>query len=763
MKRSTLALAILLGWATAVLAAAPSTLTTLRQVHTLTNEQAAQAPAVSFEATVTYFRGYEKTLFVQDQDIGIYISATTSLNLIPGDRILVRGLAHDSFRPIVASSDITLLHHGTILPPIDASFEQLVQSKFDCQYVTVRGLVRSAEMQLSSGRAVTSIELRAAGGYVGVIMDNSDPAKLNGLLDAEVEISGVASGRFDGKMQATGILIHSPDFSYARILSRAPVDAWNTPVAPMDEVLSALNTHELTQRVRVQGTITYYHQGSMAILQDGNRSIRVLTSAINPLRVGDRADAIGIPFIDNGFLTLKLGQIRSTGAATPIVSLPVTWDELASGKHSFDLVSIEGKVVTQVREHSQDVYIISSGDHLFSAAIRHPFVNEWGVVKAPTPVPTIAPESRVRVTGVAILDDGNPFNGAVAFGILLRSTADVIVIQSPPLLNVRNLVLLVILLLAVVVTGGARGWLIERKVRRRTSALAYIEQRRSRILEEINGVLPLAAIVEQITELVSFKLKGSPCWCQITDGAQLGNCPPKLSALRVVQQEIPARSGPPLGIVLAAFDPLSQPRGIETVALSMATALTALAIENRRLYSDLLHRSEFDLLTNTHNRFSLDKHLDALIEDARKSAGIFGLIYVDLDHFKQINDLYGHQVGDLFLQEMAIRMKRQLRTVDTLARIGGDEFAALLPLVHSRADVEEIALRLEQCFDRTFLAENIAIHGSASVGIALYPQDAASKDLLFNAADTAMYAAKYAKRSLKEEIEAQPLAFPSQK
>jgi diguanylate cyclase (GGDEF)-like protein len=531
----------------------------------------------------------------------------------------------------------------------------------------------------------------------------------------------------------------------------------------MDEVLSALNTHELTQRVRVQGTITYYHQGSMAILQDGNRSIRVLTSAINPLRVGDRADAIGIPFIDNGFLTLKLGQIRSTGAATPIVSLPVTWDELASGKHSFDLVSIEGKVVTQVREHSQDVYIISSGDHLFSAAIRHPFVNEWGVVKAPTPVPTIAPESRVRVTGVAILDDGNPFNGAVAFGILLRSTADVIVIQSPPLLNVRNLVLLVILLLAVVVTGGARGWLIERKVRRRTSALAYIEQRRSRILEEINGVLPLAAIVEQITELVSFKLKGSPCWCQITDGAQLGNCPPKLSALRVVQQEIPARSGPPLGIVLAAFDPLSQPRGIETEALSMATALTALAIENRRLYSDLLHRSEFDLLTNTHNRFSLDKHLDALIEDARKSAGIFGLIYVDLDHFKQINDLYGHQVGDLFLQEMAIRMKRQLRTVDTLARIGGDEFAALLPLVHSRADVEEIALRLEQCFDRTFLAENIAIHGSASVGIALYPQDAASKDLLFNAADTAMYAAKYAKRSLKEEIEAQPLAFPSQK
>jgi diguanylate cyclase (GGDEF)-like protein len=763
MKRSTLAFAILLGWATAVLAAAPGTLTSLRQIHALTNEQAAQAPAVEFEATVTYFRGYERTLFVQDDGIGIYVDATTNLKLIPGDRIRIRGLAHDSFRPIAASSDITLLHHGTIPQPISASFEDLVQSKFDCRYVTVRGLVRSAAMQGSSGRAVTQLELRTDGGYTNIIIDNSDPSKLDGLLDAEVEIAGTAAGRFDGKMQQTGIQIHTTDFSQVKIISPAPVDAWATPVTRMDEVLTALNTQELTKRVRVQGTITYYHEASMAILQDGSRSIRVLTSAIYPLKIGDRADAIGIPFIDKGFLTLKLGQIRSTGAAAPIDPVAYTWDEVASGKHAFDLVSIEGRVVTQVREQAQDVYIISAGDHLFSAQLPHPFVYEWGAVNKPPAVPIISPGSRVRITGVAILDNGNPYNGAVSFVILLRTSADVVVIQQPPLLNVRNLVLLVILLLAVVFTGGARGWVMERRVRRQTTSLAYIEQRRSRILEDINGTRPLAAIVEQVTELVSFRLKGAPCWCQITDGAQLGNCPSKVSAFRVVQLEIPARSGPPLGILFAAFDPLSQPDDLETQALSMATALTALAIENRRLFSDLLHRSEFDLLTNTHNRFSLDKELDVLIASARQSAGIFGLIYLDLDHFKEINDLYGHRVGDLFLQEVAERMKRQLRSVDTLARIGGDEFAALLPQVHSRADVEEVALRLEQCFDEPFTAKDITIHGSVSVGIALYPKDAATKDLLFHAADTAMYAAKYGKRRLKEEIEAQPVVFRSQK
>ena len=180
----------------------------------------------------------------------------------------------------------------------------------------------------------------------------------------------------------------------------------------------------------------------------------------------------------------------------------------------------------------------------------------------------------------------------------------------------------------------------------------------------------------------------------------------------------------------------------------MAVALSSLAIETRRIYSDLRHRSEFDLLTDTHNRFSLDKHLDGLIEEARLNASIFGLIYIDLDEFKQVNDLYGHQVGDRYLQEVAIRMKHQLRSHDLLARLGGDEFAALVPMVRSRTEVEEIAQRLERSMDEPFLIENYSIRGSASVGIALYPEDGANKDSFLNAADAAMYVAKHSARQV---------------
>jgi diguanylate cyclase (GGDEF)-like protein len=174
--------------------------------------------------------------------------------------------------------------------------------------------------------------------------------------------------------------------------------------------------------------------------------------------------------------------------------------------------------------------------------------------------------------------------------------------------------------------------------------------------------------------------------------------------------------------------------------------LASLAMENRRLYSDLRRRSEFDLLTDIQNRFSLEKKLHAQINEARKNAGVFGLIYIDLDEFKRVNDQYGHRIGDVYLQEVAERMKQQLRFHDLLARLGGDEFAVLLPLGSTRTRVEEIAHRLGHCFDALFNVEGISLQGSASIGIAMYPEDSATGDSLLNVADTAMYVVKNSRK-----------------
>jgi diguanylate cyclase (GGDEF)-like protein len=747
MKRSISTLAIFAVVALACGAATPSALTTLHAIHVLTNAQASKALPVAFEATVTYYRNYEQVLFVQDAGEAIYVQDTTLSDLKPGDRVLVRGKTHNSFRPEVFADSVTLLHHGDLPKPVPATFDQMIRSQVDCQFVKIHAVVRTADISLSMASPVRSISMQAVtdGGVIRIALDSDDTNALKDLLDAEIDVVGVVSGRFDGKDQLTGIDLNVSRLSDIQILKPASVEPWSLPVMSMGDILSTYHEQSLTQRELVHGSITYYQPGSMVVLQSGDKALRIMTHTYTPMRIGDLVDATGFPDLADGFLTLNNAEVKDSENGAPIEPMETTWQQLSSSTKLFDLVSIDGVVRMDVREAAQDEYVLTTpDDHLFSAIYRHP--NAASQLPLP-PWKPVTVGSRIRVTGICVPYNSDAFSGPVPFDILLRSPDDVTVVaETPWLSDRRNLLFLIVALAAVLFAVGGRAWIVERNVRQKTASLGYVERRRSRILEDINNSRPLAAIMEQITELVSFMLKGAPCWCQIVDGAQLGNCPPKLEAFRVVQQEIPARSGHSLGIIFAALDPLTQPQPAESEALAMATALSALAIETRRLYTDLRRRSEYDLLTDTHNRFSLDRQLDALITEARLSAGIFGLIYIDLNQFKQINDVYGHHVGDIYLSEVARRMKRQLRSVDTLARLGGDEFAALVPVVHSRCDVEEIAGRLDHAFDESFLIEGFTIQGSASIGISIYPEDGTTKDALLNCADAAMYLEKNARR-----------------
>ena len=760
MKRLIPAVTILLGWVAVAWAAppaAPVTLTSLRAVHAITNAEASHKLPVAFEATVTYFPGYDRMLIVQDGDVAIFVLATTNAKLVPGDRILIKGTTQPSFRPIVESNDITVLGHGDLPKPVPATFDELIRAQYDSRLVTVRAVVRTANIWSARTSRAAHLQMLMDGGDIDVTVDNEDENALKDLLDAEVEVTGVAGGKFDGKMQQTGVLLHLSSFANVKILKRAGASPWSIPLTPLDQILTGYHVRDLTRRIRVHGTITYYLPGLAVVLQDGAKSLWINTPMRSPLQIGDVADATGFPETHNDFLVMVHGEIEDSHVQAPVTPQPVTWTQLAiwgankRDAHIYDLVSIKGQVVTEVREADQDEYVLNSNGHLFTTIYRHS--DRTSLIPLP-PMKQIPLGATVRVTGIVMPENSDLFSGQVPFNILLRSFDDITVVGKPSLLNILNLSILVGLLLLLVLAVGARGWQVERKGRRQTAALAYIEGRRSRILEDINGSRPLAEIVEQITELASFSLHGVPCWCQIADGAQLGNHPaqPGCASLRMVEQPIASRSGSPLGTIFAAFDPLTKSTAIESETLSMAASLTALAIENRRLYSDLHHRSEFDLLTDIHNRFSLEKHLVAMIEEARENAGVFGLVYIDLDEFKQVNDFYGHRIGDRYLQEAALRMKRQLRSNDLLARLGGDEFAVLVPTVRGRADVEEIALRLERCFDEPYAIEGNVLQGSASVGIALYPQDGATKDSLLNAADAAMYVEKNSKRHIGQML-----------
>jgi diguanylate cyclase (GGDEF)-like protein len=720
--------------------AAPIPLATLHAVHALTNQEASRALPVAFEATVTYYRDTDFDLFVQEGDEAVYVYYKQFAGLVPGDRVLVRGQTQDSFRPVVISGSVSLLHHGDPPTPRFAGFGQLIRAELVCRRVTVRAVVHSADLVWTdNGQREIYLQVVMDGGYVDVAVNSDDARALKRILDATVDVTGVVAEKFDGKKQQVGIAIWVQSLADLKIVK--PAGSESLPVTPMDQVLSTYFVKNLTGRVRVHGTITYYQPGSAITLQSGPKSLWISTLNDTPMHVGDVADVTGFPDVRNGFLTLTDSEIQDLQVQAPIAPQPVTWRELGAGSNAFDLVSVEGRLLMEVREAQQDQYILVSGGHVFSAIYRHPNPASPDALPEMEWIPI---GSVIRVTGISMYSSSDPFNGPLASHILLRSFGDIAVVGTPGWLDVGHLVIVVVLLLVGILAVGVWGWFVERKLRRQTGSLAYVEHRRSRILEAMNASRPLAETLDEITELVSLKLNGAPCWCETADGTKVGNRPSATSSstLSIVEHAIAAPGGPVLGTIYASICARTQFRAAALEALSMASGLAALAIENARLHADLVHRSEFDLLTDIENRFSLERNLDARIQAARQAGGIFGLIYIDLDCFKQVNDRYGHQVGDAYLQHVAERMKKQLRQGDTLARLGGDEFAALISNVLTRVDLEEIALGLEHCFQAPFTLEGNRIRGSASIGAALYPEDATTKDGLLNAADAAMYAVK---------------------
>jgi diguanylate cyclase (GGDEF)-like protein len=744
-------------WALPAWAATPGPLTSLRQIHALTNRQAREALPVAFAATVTYYDPALMGLWVQDGGDAIYVETWTPAKLVPGDRVMVRGTTQDSFRPIVVGESVTLLGHGAPPAPAVISFAEMIGGDQDCRRVTIRARIRAADRGTYAARPVIDLQLLMDGGYVEGLVRNGDGSALAGLLDADVEVTGVVAARFDGKKQLTGaaLYVNSPDD--IRILARPGVSPESLPVTPMDEILNGFDVRDRTRRMRVQGTITYYQPGSSVVLQNGAKSLLLITQTEQPLHIGDFADASGFPDGSLGYLTLTHSEIRDSGAHAPVAPRSVALSDLRTGGEAFDLVSTEGKLLMAVREASEDEYVLVADGHLFTALYRHPS----GARASQLPrMRKIEPGSIVRITGICMFYGSDPFNGSKDVDMLLRSPDDVSVIAPPSLLTVRNLTRIAGFLLVVVIVACLWGWALSRKVSRQMKAMARrveaeaaLEKRRSQILEDINGTRPLVEILSGITELVSFKLEGARCWCELEAGTRVGSCPAP-GDREVLSHEIVSRSGPPHGKLFAATSAQaakngpadSDVRGDAMEALAIGAWLATVAIETRGLYSDLVHRTEYDLLTNVYNRFSLETQIDALIEMAGAGGRLFGLVYIDLDDFKQVNDQYGHQVGDLYLQQSALRMQHQLRPSDLLARIGGDEFAALILDVESRAGAEEIAHRLERCFGSPFDLGQCRLKGSASVGFAVFPQDGMTRDAVLSAADAAMYVSKNAKR-----------------
>jgi diguanylate cyclase (GGDEF)-like protein/PAS domain S-box-containing protein len=174
-----------------------------------------------------------------------------------------------------------------------------------------------------------------------------------------------------------------------------------------------------------------------------------------------------------------------------------------------------------------------------------------------------------------------------------------------------------------------------------------------------------------------------------------------------------------------------------------ATAVAMRDLTNsKRDEARIQHIARHDALTNLPNRYNLQERLDIALSAAAHERSPLALVYIDLDRFKPVNDLFGHAAGDALLIQASKRILAEIQARDTLARIGGDEFVMILTSEPRPDNASMVAMRVIEALKRPFQIEGHRIEIGASIGIALYPDDGGSPDDLLRAADAAMYRAK---------------------
>ncbi len=197
-------------------------------------------------------------------------------------------------------------------------------------------------------------------------------------------------------------------------------------------------------------------------------------------------------------------------------------------------------------------------------------------------------------------------------------------------------------------------------------------------------------------------------------------------------------------IAAIAYFIFYRPVAVQTMVEKRTKALSDANAELKEKQEELHYLANYDSLTHLPNRALFrQKFLEELESCSQNSdSKVIVLLYIDLDQFKAINDTWGHDVGDIALQHVADQLKSIVRESDTVGRIGGDEFIALLSNLKDKAQGELIAKKLEEAIQKPFIVDGHELYVTASIGLAAYPEDGFTEEALMKYADMNMYRAK---------------------
>ena len=728
----------------------PFLLTRAIQVHNLPPELVPNTRA-HLVGTVTYYDPLDNVMFLQDASGGVFIGTDHPYPVHNGDLIDVEGGTLPGYRTEVApGATIRVLGRGPKPIPHPSNYPELATGNEDSQLVVLTGKVRSADTEQHENASYVHLDVGMDGEEVEVYLDSSAGFDPSSVIGATIEVTAVAGGVFDAKSQLTGIVLYASDASDIRRLGTAEKQNEQLPLTEIDKIFEAQRIDDTSPRVRVRGTVTYYRKGDSVVLQRDGKSVYAQTRDTSDIAIGDVVDIYGIPTNREYAPSLRQAYIVKTGGFEQIDARTVSYADALSGLYSDNLISLTGILVSQLHDISSDTLVLNIDGHLVNGSLMGtaPLLGTATVAQT-APLPTFNLGSRVRITGICRIVPGGPWRAPVLFHLEMRSASDAQLLSEPSWWTVRHLVELLSALLVLAFAIAIWAMQLRNRVSQQTERInrsMVVAGERSKILERISSNQSLEAILSEICQSIMALLPGFTCSFSLDyenePGKTDGKRPGAAAENTYFEMALADDNGESVGKIV-----VSGPRNLnavddQTEVYGTFAELATLAVERSQLHQQLVRHSTHDPLTELPNRRLCESRLQAALDEAKRLECQLAVIYIDVNRFKHVNDRYGHKAGDLYLKQISARLQSHMRSGDTLARIGGDEFLVIAPITAHSAAAPALLRRLQGCFDEQFALEDQRIDGSASFGLAIYPEDGMTAEELKRNADQAMYLAK---------------------
>ena len=474
-------------------ATALPTITTAKAAHGLSGAEARRGYPIHLRGVVTYFDKDTGTgwsaLYVHDATGNIFIKFHAgAFESVPIGSVLdVRGVSNlGGFAPIVDHPEAKVVGAGR-LPAVApmVSRTELAQKQFEGQWVGIEGIVHSVRKK---GHTVI-LEVAVADGILYCVSVYQEGVSYQSLVDARVRVLGNEAPLYNGNGQLAGGRVMFPDISAVKVLEPGPADVYQMPVVSIDELFRWDQIAAASHRVHLRGKVTIQWPGLTLCIRDATQGLCAQSAEDTRVALGDEVEVAGFAGTENSTTVLTDAVFRATGHGEPVAAELVTAEQVLQGGHNSELIQMEGLLIGRDLSSADTTLILSAGKFLFNAVLPQSLAAPGG--------DGWENGSRLRVSGIcsmqfdaqeSALKDGMAVPRS--FRVILRSPADVVVVQKPSWWTLSHA--LVLLAIALAAALAVLGWVIvlRRRVEQQAELIRQSEEifRHMALHDELTGL-----------------------------------------------------------------------------------------------------------------------------------------------------------------------------------------------------------------------------------------------------------------------------------